>query len=343
MRFPGTKRAMTLLLVGLLCFSLLAGCAPAADGEADENGEEKMMLRQTTGGATGGFYIMASGVADYLNGNAQSFSVTPITSAGGGVDNLRRMYRKEAELGFALAKDVSNAWEGVEPFTEGEIRNVQIIGPARITMGALVTTLESTGINDFMTDLKGKRVCPGGVGASETVLFEEFLKLTGLLDDVKITHMNIEEMLDALKNGEIDVCVRGGPTATPWQGIVELELTHKAKLLDLGPAMDSIDYFKTNPLAMDLTIAAGTYDRQDEDIRTYGEPGYYIARDDIPEDVIYEFCKLLFTEEAAQLLDDMWPGHELRATILPPLCVPLHPGAERFWKEQGVEIPTPLR
>jgi TRAP transporter TAXI family solute receptor len=288
------------------------------------------------GGSTGTFYSMGAGFADYLNRNATLFKTTPNTS-GGGLENLRRLGKNEAELGIVYAVDLDQAWNAQGQFEKEQIRNVRIIGLAQRPTAAHGIVLEKSGITK-VEDLVGKKVVPGAPGASVTFRVELFLKAAGIYDKVKIQYMGNEETAQALKDGVIDCFFRAG--SYPWTGISEIEVTHKVRVLDLGPMMDKSNFIKNNPGFIELTIPANTYPRQTEPIRSFGEPLFWGTRADIPAEVIYEFCKIGYSPEACSFLDTVYKAHAHRdpLNVLP---VPMHPGAEKYWTEKGVKLPTP--
>jgi TRAP transporter TAXI family solute receptor len=90
------------------------------------------------------------------------------------------------------------------------------------------------------------------------------------------------------------------------------------------------------------TIEAGTYPGQDEDIMTIAQPNFLATHADIPEEHVYEITKTIY--ENLPFLQAIHPATNAMAleVAIAGLPVPLHPGAARFYQEQGIEIPERL-
>src|SRR5690606_5984069 len=84
------------------------------------------------------------------------------------------------------------------------------------------------------------------------------------------------------------------------------------------------------------TIPAGTYTGQDEDVPTVAVVNFLITHEDVSEETAYQMTKQLFEN-----LDRMVAAHSAAKQIdidnaLKGMPVPLHPGAERYYKEKGM-------
>jgi hypothetical protein len=85
----------------------------------------------------------------------------------------------------------------------------------------------------------------------------------------------------------------------------------------------------------------------DDDTPTFGTGSILIANSDVSEDLVYDFLKAIYAEEGrAELSGAVGPALIEAMTeeaALDFITVPLHPGAARFWREQGLEIPEDLQ
>ena len=90
-------------------------------------------------------------------------------------------------------------------------------------------------------------------------------------------------------------------------------------------------------------IAAGTYPGVDEDVNTIAQPNFLMVRDDLPEETIYEITKTIY--ENLAFLQGIHPATNAMSldAAIAGLPLPLHPGAIRYYEEQGIEIPDRLR
>jgi len=99
---------------------------------------------------------------------------------------------------------------------------------------------------------------------------------------------------------------------------------------------------KEYPLWQPWVIAAGTYPNQREDIRSIGHPNVLAVRDDIPDDDVYQITKTIW-ENLAALHKIHKATREMKLeAALTGLGAPLHPGAARYYREQGIDIPAEL-
>ena len=72
---------------------------------------------------------------------------------------------------------------------------------------------------------------------------------------------------------------------------------------------------------------------------------YWIVNSDVPDDIVHDMAAEAYSPEGAAFmrqtfepLRDMTPDQALQG-----LTVPLHPGAQRYWEEVGIDIPESLR
>ena len=86
-----------------------------------------------------------------------------------------------------------------------------------------------------------------------------------------------------------------------------------------------------------MTIPAGTYEGVDEDVRTVGTVGSIFCTADLPEDVVYDFLKTIYENwDALKAINPTAFGDLDVNDWLNGATAPIHPGAEKFYKEMGV-------
>ena len=148
--------------------------------------------------------------------------------------------------------------------------------------------------------------------------------------DIVKNNQSFNDSADSIKNGTIDAAfvVAGAPTsavtelATSYDfNVLSIDAEHAAKL------MDQYSYYT------ELTIPAGTYTCYNEDATTVSVMATLIARNDVPEDVVYNFVKGMFDNK-----DQITAGHEKgnyidAETAVGGIGIPFHPGAEKYFKE----------
>lgn len=294
-------------------------------------------LSMPLGGTSGTFYIQGAALAEHINQKSDTLRVVPATS-GGGVENTRLVGSGQADIGMAFAGDLYNAWLGQEPF-ETEYRDYRQLGPAQQISGWNFMVLANSGI-DSIDDLVGKHFSPGAPGSGSAAGGGQLLKDYGIYDDISISYHAWGELPGMLQNGDIQGFNRTGGIPIPVAQ--EIDITHSMKVLDLKHALDEVNFFENYPYYSEFTIPAGTYSGQDEDAITFGMDVKWLVHKDVPDEAVMEFLKLSYTEEASSHMDNVFPEHDHRSDNPLDLIVPLHPAAEKFWKDQGYDLPEPL-
>ncbi|KAB7616130.1 TAXI family TRAP transporter solute-binding subunit [Amylibacter sp. SFDW26] len=260
--------------------------------------------------------------------------IASAVSSRGSVDNVNAINSGLRNSGFAQS-DVAywaytgtGTMEGKEPATE--LRTIAALFEEHIHLVALA----DSGINS-VADLKGKRVSLDEPGSGTYVDANLIMEANGLsVDDVTAEALKGGAASEALRNGKIDAffVVAGYPTGS----LVELASAAKIKLVPIaGDAAKALSekygFFGLSD------IPAGTYEGVDATATVaVGAQWFTSAKED--DDLIYNITKALWNDKSRKLLD---VGHAKGKTItsdtaLNGIGVPLHAGAERFYKEVGL-------
>ncbi|MDC0738044.1 TAXI family TRAP transporter solute-binding subunit [Cognatishimia sp. SS12] len=260
--------------------------------------------------------------------------IASAVSSRGSVDNVNAIISGLRNSGFAQS-DVAywaytgtGTMEGQEPAKE--LRTIAALFEEHIHLVALA----DSGINS-VADLAGKAVSLDEPGSGTFVDATLILEANGLgIDDVKAEALKGNAAAEALRNGKIDAffAVAGYPTG----GIVELASSADIKLVPIDGAGAAALTEKFGFFAQS-EIPAGVYEGIDAvSTVSVGAQWFTSAKED--EELIYNITKALWNDESRKLLD---VGHAKGATItadtaLNGIGVPLHPGAERFYREAGL-------
>lgn len=260
--------------------------------------------------------------------------IASAVSSRGSVDNVNAIISGLRNSGFAQS-DVAywaytgtGTMEGKEPASD--LRSIAALYDEHIHL----VTLESTGINS-VADLKGKRVSVDEPGSGTYVDAGLILSAAGLsFEDITEENLKGAAATEALRNGRIDALfvVAGYPTGA----IVELASAADAKIVPIDGEVaaaltDKYAFFSASD------IPAGTYEGVDG-VTTVAVGAQWLTSAKEDEELIYNITKALWNDESRKLLD---VGHAKGKTITPDtalkgLGVPLHAGAERFYKEAGL-------
>lgn len=315
--------------LGVAACTMLAGQIAAA--------QDSVQLQLTTGGVTGTYYMIGAPLAKYI-GDKSNLRVTPSTS-GGGYENIRRVDAGQAQFGMTQPDTMFQAWNGEEPFTSN-MRNWRVVGVVTPPMANHVIVREEDGIKSA-SDLAGKTFAIGAPGSGSTVSMMRFLELSGLKDQTTVRMLPHQDYPDMLRDKKVDAISRLG--SVPSAVVEELEATRPIELVDFSNELESSGFFEKYPYYQPVVVKAGTYKGIDHDVTLFGNAGYIIANKDVPDEVVYEFTKLAYSSDAVDVVTMAFKGANLDAADpLSGNIGPVHPGAAKFWKEQGIEIPDPL-
>ncbi|MEM6371473.1 MAG: TAXI family TRAP transporter solute-binding subunit [Pseudomonadota bacterium] len=260
--------------------------------------------------------------------------IASAVSSRGSVDNINAILSGLRNSGFAQSDVAYWAYtgtgtrEGEEPATE--LRTIAALFEEHIHL----VTLADSGITS-VADLAGKSVSLDEPGSGTFVDATLILEANGLgIDDVNAEALKGNAASEALRNGKIDAffVVAGYPTG----GIVELASAADIALVPIaGPGAQSLT--EKYGFFAQSEIPAGTYEGVDA-VSTVSVGAQWFTSANEDEELIYNITAALWNDESRRLLD---VGHAKGADITPATAlngigVPLHPGAERFYREAGL-------
>jgi len=321
-------------LVAALVFVLLSGFAwSSGTEETAAKPAAPVQLNFSTGSMGGGVYAIGGGIADYLTKNVAAVQVTAVTS-GGVNENINRLDSGQAEIGLVNTIDPPLAFEGKAPYTK-KFDKMRGLGILYLQYGQPYT-LKSTGIQTYL-DLKGKTVCVGSPGGSMHQQFYDWVRVHGIdpEKDFKGVFLPAREAMEALKTGQVAAVMEVSTLPTPT--ISELALTHDIRFVTFAPGMRD-KLIAELPKYLPMTIPAGSYKGVDAGVDTVGSGAMWACRADVDEKLVYAMVKALYSKEGLEYLAKVHAAGagiklENAARWTP---IPLHPGAEKFFREAGV-------
>lgn len=281
----------------------------------------------------GSYFLMGGALATAVNERTDAIVVTARTT-GGSVENMRLLATNQIDVGMSNAAAVYNAVRAAGPF-EGQPAVTNARGVATIEISPLHwVTRVASGITSF-DDFGGKRVSVGAAGSGTAANAELSLEILGLLDSIRPQFLGFNESADSMRDGNTDVFAAS--SSVPMPAVSGLASTQRIRLIGYTEEQMAA-HLEANPAYMAYTIPGGSYDGFDEPVLTFGVPSTIVVRDDVPDDVVYAFVMLMMREDTAAYMRtayktwDPSPAVELFEQI----GVPLHPGAERAYRELGL-------
>ena len=304
-------------------------------GAAVEASAEQKFISIGTGGVTGVYYPTGGAVCRLVNKDRKDHGIRcSVESTGGSVYNINTVRAGELEFGVAQSDWQYHAYKGTSKFEEqgafDKERAVFSIHPEPFTL----IVQKGSGIAKF-EDLKGKKVNVGNPGSGQRATTEVVMEAFGMkMEDFALAaELKGSEMAQALCDGKIDAMIYtiGHPAAA----ITEAATTCDVELVDVtGEPIDKL--VADNPYYRKAVIPAGTYKGTDKDVTTFGVGATLISSADVADDVVYTLVKAVFDN-----FDDFKNLHPAFANlkeaemIKDGLSAPLHPGAEKYYKERG--------
>ncbi len=299
--------------------------APAATPAAPAASPVKITL--ATGGTSGTYYAVG-GVLQTVLGPKLTLSTITAESTGASKANVNMITDGQAQMAILQSDVVNYAHNGTNTF-EGAPEDTALWCAG--IYNETVQILAKPGINN-VSDLKGKTVCVGDVGSGTEVNAWQVLGAAGLTkDDIKAVNGTFQDGVDQLKDGKIDAAftVAGAPTTA----IVDYATTNQLNLVSLSDS-ELAAIQAAYPFLVRDDLKAGTYTGQDKDVVCVAVQAALVADKNLSEDVVYEIVKGMFDNKA-----DLEAGHAKFGFLDPKVAsvgsVPLHPGAEKYYKEIG--------
>jgi TRAP transporter TAXI family solute receptor len=189
-----------------------------------------------------------------------------------------------------------------------------------------------------LTDLKGKRVSLGELGSGTSADAAVFLSGAGFREkDLTRKFLRPGPAAEELKTGDIDAFFLVG--GSPIPAIRDLAATIPIRLIPLeGELVDRLKHDFT--FYHRAVIPPGTYPGVDVETATLGFYALWLANADVDADLVYAITQSLWHQGTRRLLDALDPiGKRIRLDqALNGLSVPLHPGAARFYRKQGLPV-----
>jgi TRAP transporter TAXI family solute receptor len=313
----------TYLIVSVLASTLLAATASAQDRTAVVIGSSSV---------GGSYYLYAGGLSTFINDNSDTLQTTAQTTRGS-VENARLLATGRLDFGFSNGGVVYEQSTGKGQFEGASADNIR--GIALIDIAPLhVVTFMQSGI-EALTQLEGKRVSVGAPGSGTANTAGNMLEAAGLTGKIRIQNLGFDESASNLRDGNLDAFAAS--SAFPMPAVLDLSTSRNVRLISIDDNVAE-GLRAISPAYQQVIIPGGTYNGVDADVRSVGVPSMLISHEGVPEDVVYEFVSQMFADTAGAYMRSVYSAWspEPGAAAFEDIGVPLHPGAERFYREMGL-------
>jgi uncharacterized protein len=262
----------------------------------------------------------------------------PVTAQAtqGPDQNILLLESGAAPIGFVTMGVALQGWNGAGEWTHGkQLRSMRALFPMYDTP-IQVVALKSSGIHSF-ADMANKRIGAGPQGGTAGTYLPSIFKVLEI--PVIVRNGAWALMGSQLRSHQLDVVVGAGGVPLPF--IAELDAAEPMDFIALSD--DEIATIrKAMPELGVSVVPAGSYPSLKADYKTIGLYNLGVARKDLPDDLVYAIVKAFYANH-----DRMVQAHaSARESVVENLkrneFLPYHPGALRYYREIGVEIPPGL-
>jgi TRAP transporter TAXI family solute receptor len=327
-------------LFGKLGLAVMAGSLLIA---GVSQAQQMKFWRIGTGGAGGTYFPIGGLIANAISNPPGSRPcdkggacgvpnlVAIAVSTNASVANVNAIHAGQLDAGLAGAQSVVQGYKGEGKFVgskKDKIRAIANLYPEDMHLVVPKgTKLKS------LKDLNGKRVGVAAAGSGTQVSVRMILKHYGIKS--REAELGLAQSTQRIADGQLDAFFYAG--GTPFAALIQLGSSKGFELYNFsGEERKAIN--KIIPYYVESLIPAGTYENIKYDVKTVAVNGQLITSADQPADLIYQITKALWNKNTRKLLDK---GHSKGKAIqlknaLAGVLIPLHPGAEKFYKEKGM-------
>ncbi|MDH3406202.1 MAG: TAXI family TRAP transporter solute-binding subunit [Gammaproteobacteria bacterium] len=308
-------------LIVAMVFALMSLPATAAES----------FINILTGGTSGIYYPIGVGLST-LYGKAIPEAKSSVQATKASVENLNLLQTGRGEVALTLGDSLSQAWAGNEEVGFKKPLNKLRGISAMYSNYVQIVARADTGIKS-LADFKGKRISVGAVKSGTELNARAVLGAAGIQysDFAKVEYLPYSESVELLKNRQIDITLQSAGLGNP-------------ALRDLATSIDVV-FVPVPPEVIakigdkayqNGKIPANTYKGQTADVPTAAIQNFLVTHEGVKADQVYRMTKAMFEN-----LDQLVAAHAAAKGIklenaVASMPIPLHPGAEKYYREVGL-------
>ena len=320
-------------------FAIAATVSLSSSVQAEGN---YIMGTATTGGT---YYPVGVALATLIKVRLEptsNISVSAISSAGSS-ENLKLMDEDQIQFGILQGLYGAWAWQGTGPVSKPykNLRSVSMLWQ-NVEHFVVRTPLATSGTIADMTNLYDDSFSIGARNSGTEGSGRFILGQLGIdPEKMDIAYLGYGPSADALQNGNIEGM--NIPAGVPAAAVTRAYANMGEDITTLNVTADQLAQINSEfELWTPYEIPAGTYPGQNEVINTIAQPNILAVREDVSEYDVYQITKTIYAN--LPFLNNIHPATKAMALekAIAGLPMPLHVGAARFYREQGLDIPERL-
>jgi len=287
------------------------------------------------GGPAGGtFQVVANAIQVYAPVKASKDYRLKAQSSAGSVENLRKVNKGKMHFGVVYSGHVYLGREGRLKNDTQKYEDVMAVAYLYGAPAQLVVR-KGSGI-ESSKDLVGKKVGVGNAGSGAFANCELFFTHMGIWDKIERNAMGYNDAAAAFGNNQLDAFWLF--TAFPSGAVIMAAQTNDIELVDLGKEAEASGFYDAYPYFSKLSVPPNTYKGVDSETPSFQDSALWVANAKVSADVVYDLLSKIYTDEGlAHMRQQKKTFKEMSVeTGINGIVTPLHPGAERFWKEKGL-------
>jgi TRAP transporter TAXI family solute receptor len=304
------------------------------------HGEAAIAVRAAAGGVGGGWYTILAGLAEVVAAENPDINVQVIPGAG--LSNIPRTGEKGVEIAFAYPPFTKACFNGTNPYQDQKpYDNIRAIGKgfgSNYFQFIVDTNTGISSIEEFVKSKKPIKISVDRVGTTDEWIFSKVLEFYGIDYKTieswggKVTHAGYGDQAVLIKDRQVDAMVAN--IAVPWTAAMEASIGRDMKLIPISAECQ--EYLREKYALIPADIPAGGYSFQPEPVASVATITQLITHIDMDEDLIYKITKTIFSnvEKVREIHDSLKDFDPSQATA--DNGAPLHPGAEKAFKEMGL-------
>ena len=302
--------------------ALIAGAA---------NAQQQQFVNVLTGGQSGVYYPLGVALSQvYAKSIPNVRSTAQVTKAS--AENLNLLQAGRGELALTLADALSDAWNGNEEAGfKTKLDKLRGLSGTYNNYIQIVANADS-GIKT-LADLKGKRISVGAARSGTELNARAIFKAAGLTysDLAKVEYLPFGESVELIKNRQLDATLQSAGL-----GVASIRDLATAIKIVVIPVPADVVAKVGDPAYQATVIPANTYNGQTADVATAAIPNFLVTHSGVSDELAYQMAKTMYEN-----LDTLYAAHNAakaikRENAIKGMPVPLHPGAERYYKEVGL-------
>ncbi|HID69863.1 MAG TPA: TAXI family TRAP transporter solute-binding subunit [Desulfobacterales bacterium] len=299
--------------------------------------EKPMFITIGTGGITGVYYPTGGAIAKMVNIQKKKYGIrATVESTGGSVFNVNAVMSGDIEFGIVQSDRQFQAvnglaeWKNMGP--QEDLRAVFSIYPEAVTLVAA----SDAGIKNI-TDLRGKRVNIGNFGSGHRQNAIDALTAAGIdyNKDIKAESIKASDSAGLLQDNRIDAFFYtvGHPAGAIKEATTGARRVIIANITGIDSILEKFPYYSSASIPKNLYPDA----RNEKDAETFNVKATLITSIKVPDNIVYAITKEIF--ENLEDFKKLHPAYSslTREAMLTHLSAPIHPGAMKYFKEEGLQ------